>query len=154
MGVVHKISADFYEELYAIIAIHSGLEDYALVYEINRCLKTNFRRSSKDLDLSELGVFTYFEWKDEINERYWTLISNDSHQQVHLTDTDLFSNEPSYGVYRLIPEHKEVDYFLKMESEEGEDLNEIVKSLFGIPKIQMAYELDTQKLKSKNNLIF
>lgn len=153
MGAVHKISADFYEESFTLIALHSNLEDYAIAYAINRRLKSNFKRSSKDLEILHLGNFSYFEWKDEINDRYWTLISNLSYKEVHLAGIDLFSDEPSYASRHLIPEHKEVDYFLKMEMDGAEGIDEIIKSLFGIPNMSIVYELDAQKLKSKNNLI-
>lgn len=154
MGAVHKISAEFYEESFTLIALQSSLEDYAMVYAINKYLKSNLKRSSKDLDISGLGNFAYYEWKDELNDRYWSLISNASNKEVHLAGIDLFSDEPSFTSNHLIPEHKGVDYFLKMEMDEVEDLDKIVKSLFSIPKMLMVYEIDAQKLKSKKNLIF
>lgn len=154
MGAVHKISANFYEESFNLVALHCSLQDYAITYGINQHLKSNFKRSSKDLEIPTLGTFSYFEWKDEINDRYWTLISNASFKEAHLAGIDLFSDEPSYRSHHLIPEHKEVDFLLKMEMDDFLDVEDIVKKLYNIPKMSMVYELDIQKLKSKNNLIF
>jgi hypothetical protein len=62
-------------------------------------------------------------------------------------------NEPSFTLYHLIPEHRDVDYFLKIEEDDtsGESL---VKALASIPNIITAYAIDTDNLKSKKNLIF
>ncbi|PHQ62354.1 MAG: hypothetical protein COC08_00900 [Maribacter sp.] len=156
MVAVHKISGDFYEDVFALIALHSSLEDYAMVYAINRHIKSNFKRFSKDLDVSEYASFPFFEWKDEINGRYWTLIPNNSLKVEYSENKNLFKDEPSFIAHHLVPEHKDVDYFLKIDQneEEEEEIEEIVKALFAIPKVLTAYSIDVKKLKSKNNLIF
>ncbi len=154
MVAVHKITGDFYEDTFRLIALHSSLEDYAMGYAINQCLKSNFKRAQTDLDLSEQGFFPYFEWKDEINDRFWTLIVNCSINEVRYKGIDLFKDEPSYTSYYLVPEYKEADYFLKIEADETLKTQTIIKSLFEIPKVMTAYELQVDKLKSKNNLIF
>jgi hypothetical protein len=154
MVAVHKITGDFYEDTFYLIALHSSLEDYAMVYAINQCLKSNFKRAKTDLDLSEQGYFPYFEWKDEINDRFWTLIVNCSINEVRYKGIDLFRDEPSYTSNYLVPEYKEADYFLKIEADETLNVHTIVKSLFEIQKVMTAYEIHIEKLKSKNNLIF
>ncbi len=83
-AAVHKITADFYEDSYALIALHSSMEDYAMVYALNLFLKSNFKRSSEDLDISEHISFPIFEWKDDANDRFWTLITNNSLQEANL----------------------------------------------------------------------
>ncbi|MCJ7465750.1 MAG: IPExxxVDY family protein [Maribacter sp.] len=154
MVAVHKITEDFYEDAFRLIALHSSLEDYAMVYAINHCLKSNFKRAQTDLDLSEQGFFPFFEWNDEINDRFWTLIVNCSLNEVRYKGIDLFRDEPSYTSNYLVPEYKEADYFLKIEADESLNTHTIVKSLFEIPKVMTAYEIQIDKLKSKNNLIF
>lgn len=150
----HKISDDFYGELYTFIGLRTNLEDHALVFAINRYLKSNFKRTKKDLELSENFSFPVFEWKDLINDRYWTLIPNKSHKIALLEDGSLFGEEPSYTTFYVIPEHREVDYILKLEQEDNDLEEQLVKALFKIPNILTAYSLDTTKLKQKNNLIF
>ena len=49
MITLHKFSDDFCEENYVLIAVHSGLEDYALAYALNRALKASLKRSETDL---------------------------------------------------------------------------------------------------------
>jgi len=154
MMAIHKITDDFYEDSFTLVALHSSMEDYAMVYALNLCLKSKFKRSSKDLDLSERISFPIFEWRDEQNDSYWTLITNTSSQEESLVGSDLFANEPSYAKYHLVPEYKDADYLLKIEHDDDSLEERTVKQLQTIPKIITAYILEVDNLKSKNNLIF
>jgi len=154
MAYSHKISDDFYGESYTFIALRSNMEDHALVFAINAYLKSNFKRTRNDLELSENFSFPVFEWKDLINDRYWTLIPNKCQKMDFLGEGGLFQQEPSYTTFYIVPEHKEVDYILKLEQEDNDLEEQLIKTLFKIPKIVTAYTLDTTKLKHKNNLIF
>jgi len=154
MVAVHKITGDFFEESFILIALHSSLPEYTLVYGINNYIKTRFKKSRKDLEVSNATSFPFFEWEDVINDRYWTLISNSSSKVENAIKTDLFTDEPTVIKHHLIPEHKEIDYFLKLEEEEEHMVEELIKGLLTIPKIITAYRVDAERLKSKNNLIF
>jgi len=154
MGAIHKIFEDFYEETFGLIALHSSLEDYAMVYALNNSLKTKLKRSQVDLDMSENFSFPFFEWKDELNHRNWTLITNYSSKENNARFEDLFQDEVSYTTQYLIPEHREVDYFLKIEQDDHEIEEALINAILEIPKIITAYSIDVDKLKSKNNLIF
>ena len=154
MTAVHKISGDFYEEPYSLVALHSSMEGFTMVYAINLVLRATFKRSSKDLELSEHMSFPFFEWQDDQNDRYWTLIANESIKKERLVREGLFQDEPTYIKHYLVPEYKDVDYFVKIEHDDDFNENMLVKSLLTIPKIVTAYSIDAEKLKSKNNLIF
>lgn len=155
MSAVYKIKDDFFDESFLLVALHSTLEDYAIAYGLNSVLKSNFKRGKADFDLSENRSFPYYDWEDELNYRYWVLVSNQSAKKESVTNNDLFQYETTYSTPRLIPELKEVDYFLKIEGDEDTmDSNKIIKTLLGNPKIMAAYEVDINKLKSRNNLIF
>lgn len=154
MATVHKISGNFYEDSFALIALHSSMEDYALAYAINLTLNTSFRRAKEDLDISQNISFPIFEWQDEVNDRYYTLIANSSSKEESQSQDGFFQFEPSFTKYHLIPEFKEVDYLLKIEQDELHIEEGIIESILSIPRIITAYTLDTENLKSKNNLIF
>jgi len=154
MTAVHKIMGDFYEDPFDLVAIHSSLEDYELVYFINIHLNSRFRRSEKDFELSIEVSFPIFEWIDEQNEVNWALITNNSTSENNAPRTDLFKEEIAYTAHRLVPERKEVDYFLKVEQSHLHLETDIVKPLLAIPKIVTAYQVDVNSLKSKSNLIF
>ncbi|NKI26535.1 hypothetical protein SAMN04487911_10499 [Arenibacter nanhaiticus] len=154
MAAIYKISEDFYEDTFTLIALHSSLEDYALVYALNRCLKSNLKRTKFDLEIAKSGYFPIFEWRDQVNDRYYTLISNIGIKEQELVMGDLFQSQPSYSTPVLIPEYREVDYFFKVEHDEPDAEEVIFKSVLSIPRVITAYSLDANKLKSKNNLIF
>ena len=154
MAAIHKISEDFFEDSYALIALHSSLEDFALVYALNIGLKSKLRRSKYDLDISKSISFPIFEWKDIVHDANWTLITNYSIKEENLVREGLFGNEPSYRTHYLVPERKDVDYFLKIEMDEIGTCEAIVKGILKIPKVITAYTVDNKKLKSRNNLIF
>ena len=154
MSAVHKIMGDFYEDPFDLVALHSSLEDYELVYFINMHLQSRFRRCRNDFEMSQEVSFPIFEWKDEPNAIYWSLVTNNSLSEYRLPRTDLFKGETSYTTHHLVPERKEVDYFIKVEQAYVNVEADIVKALQSIPKIITAYQVDIDSLKSKNNLIF
>jgi hypothetical protein len=62
--------------------------------------------------------------------------------------------EISTKVY-LLPEFKKADYFLKIENtEDTMDVSKIKTILNTIDSISTVYTVDTDRIKSKNNLIF
>ncbi len=154
MVAVHRIIGDFYEDSFTLIALHSSLEDHAMVYAVNSGIDSRFKRSAKDLEIGTHRSFPFFEWEDAKNDRYWTLIVNTSTKKESFVGEDLFQNEPSFTKYHLIPEHKEVDYFIKIEHDNDLDETALLKDLLRIPKMITAYMMDADNLKSKNNLIF
>ncbi len=154
MTAVYKISGDLYEENFALIALHSTMYDYSVVYALNNVLKSSFVRAPKDLELSEHMSFPFFEWQDDQHDRYWVVLANKSTKKELLVRDGLFQDEPSFAKHHLVPEHKEVDYFIKIEHDDDLETSELVKKILTIPKIITAYSLDADMLKSKNNLIF
>ncbi|PIF00724.1 MAG: hypothetical protein CR994_05060 [Maribacter sp.] len=154
MATVHKISGDFYEESFTLIALHSSLRDYSIVYALNMVLGSSFVRASKDLELSEYKSFPFFEWQDDQHDRYWTLIANKSIKKELLARDGLFQDDPSFAEHHLVPEYKEVDYFIKIGHDDDLSTSFLVKDLLTVPKIITAYSLDADILKSRNNLIF
>ncbi len=145
---------DISEDAVSLIAIHSSLEDYALAYAINQSLKSSFKRTLSDLEMAENVSFPIFDWKNKVNDEYWTLITNSQITKEESNEGGLFINEPLHKRHHLIPEHKEVDYFLRIEPETISDIEQILKLILTIPKVLTAYTVDSTELKSKNNLIF
>jgi len=159
MVAIHKISVDFYEDSFHLIALHSSLEDYAMAYALNRYLKSDFKRCQEDLSISEQITIPVFEWKDNLTDRYWTFFTNNGSKEDTLVRSDLFENETSYTAFNMVPEYRDVDYFIKIEQDDSDsnrkgETEELIKSLLTVPSIVTAYAVETDKLKSKNNLIF
>lgn len=159
MAAVHKLTEDLYEDSFDLIALHTSLEDFALGYALNIALKSNFKRRRRDLDISGRVTIPIFEWKDDLKDRYWTFFTNKGVSQDMGAENGLFKEELSYRKHPMLLEYREVDYFLKIEQDgsdnyrQTENENTIAK-LLTISKVITAYTVETQKLKSKNNLIF
>ncbi|WP_318310822.1 IPExxxVDY family protein [Flagellimonas crocea] len=154
MFTTHKISADLYDDSFSLIAIHSDLEDYAIAYAINANCGLYLKRMEKDLQLDENMAFSVFDWDDELNDVYWTLISNKCEIEQVLPSIGLFENNVSKRADYLVKERKEVDYFLKMDAADEDMFLQKIKSINQIANVITAYPLETQNLKSKRNLIF
>lgn len=153
MGATLNIWEDLLQDTtFGLFAIHSQLEDYALAYALNAACSINLRRLRQDLELDRQVHFPLFQYKDEANQREWTLVRNSGISKGAGPAAGLFPDEPSQRRHYLIPEKKEVDYFLKLDGEDGEQ--KLVARLLSVAKIITAYRLEASKLKSKQNLIF
>ncbi len=154
---VHSISLnDFTDNNYHLIGIHSALEDYRLAYMFNLYLNLDFIRSKTDLDFKNRknnASYSLYEYINEATDNYWFLISNIYKAQIKNSVASLFfENETSI---RLIPEKKGVDFFLKLEGNfSNRDIDKTIDMINKIPQIITSYKIDTNKLKSKEVLIF
>ncbi|SHF79134.1 hypothetical protein SAMN05443549_101359 [Flavobacterium fluvii] len=160
---IHKLDLGEFDEIdYHLIAIHTSLEDYRLAYFINQKLPINLGKNKNEIQINikegetKFSRFYYYDVEKEI---FWNLIQNKNEviQQKNNSGGNLFSNinmEVSTKVY-LLPEFKKVDYFLKIENmDKATDLLKIQSILNTIESISTAYSVETNKIKSKNNLIF
>ncbi|GMN09635.1 hypothetical protein MTsPCn9_16780 [Croceitalea sp. MTPC9] len=159
MVTINKISADFYDDTFKLIAIHCGLEGYAMAYHLNSVLGLKLsRREEKEEDDEDrdewLESFSIYEWKDKIKEHYWTLVGNTVKEEQKSDALGLFSSEIAINTIHLVEERKEVDYFLKIEAEDDTLTRETIKKINLIPRVVTAYSLEATTLKSKRNLIF
>ena len=160
---IHKLDLGEFDEIdYHLIAIHTSLEDYRLAYFINQKLPINLGKSKDEVQINiKEGEtkFSRFYYYDSENEISWNLIQNKNEvtQQKKDAIQNLFSNttlEISTKVY-LLPEFKKADYFLKIENtEDTMNLPKIKTILNTIDSISAIYTVDTNQIKSKNNLIF
>jgi hypothetical protein len=160
---VHKVYIEeFEEDDYYIIAIHTSLEDYRLAYFINREIAIRLSKNDSDIQ-SQVKEgetsFARFTFEDEKNDIKWNLVQNKNEIEgkENTITQDLFSNSEnsfSSSAY-LLPEYKKVDFFLKIENAEKDiNITEIVSKISAIDSIKMVYNVDKDKIKSKNNLIF
>lgn len=159
---IHKLDLDEFDEIdYHLIAIHTTLEDYRLAYFINQHLPVNLSKSKEEILISiKEGEtqFSRFYFDDDDNFISWNLIQNKNEVigKKEIINQDLFSNssqEVATKVF-LLPELKKVDYFLKIESDDDLDIVTIVKKLKTIKSLSTVYVVETENIKSKNNLIF
>ena len=157
---LHKLLVDdFEDEAYSLLAIHCNLEDYRMAFLLNRFLNINLKRFPHDLDFQYTKAsYPVYEWQDHKRQAMWNLIGNIfKREEDSLTSSGSLFNTTSKVIktYNLIPEYKNVNYFLKIENDDNYiNLKSIISSIQKIPQVVTVYDVDVSNLKSKNNLIF
>ncbi|MGB8705110.1 MAG: IPExxxVDY family protein [Gillisia sp.] len=156
----HKLQLEDVEEDYLLIAIHSSVEEYKIAYYLNKFLQIGLKRSAVDVDFNHGTIqasYPLFYFKEKDKYRSFFLVKNKHRGAVKkvVSSGSLFieEEENSRSTY-LIPEHKDVDYFLKIEDDSSLKERELLQQIASIPNIITSYSIDPNILKSKNNLIF
>lgn len=154
------ISLDFEENMpidenISLVAIHSPLPIFRLAYFINRYLQLKLSREA-DVDIfyksSQSMHLKYHYFDDNQQSRYYFIANKAITKQLNKNHQDgFFREEIDYYTY-LIPKHKTVDYFLKIE---GLDITkELLLKLRKMDQISTAYFVENDTIKSYKNLIF
>lgn len=144
-----------------ILAIYSGLPSYRLAFLINTCLFSQLKRE-KDLDFYKDVKFPYFFFEDEVLQIEYRLIKNKTSQistkePVEASPLNSLFNESTAveETFYVLPEYKEVDYFLVLDGEFGEDqLVHIEQEITKLEEILSAYYIPFENIKSKTHLTF
>ncbi len=143
------------EDSIYLIGISSALDNYNLVYKLNKQLNLNFVRSKKDIDLpKQKAYYSHFIAKNKSKEIIYDFFSNKFKKissPDKLNKLDLFNSPFSKEVY-LLEEYKEADYFLKSTDQKYHQ--EIINSIRNIPQISIIYNVSSNEIKNKENLIF
>ncbi|WP_029038082.1 IPExxxVDY family protein [Salinimicrobium xinjiangense] len=158
----HKLVLDeVFEQPYKLIAIHSQVEEYKLAYLLNKHLNLRLARSPREIDLcagAENILFAHFVYEDQKKDCRYHLVSNIAKREEisGVGENSLFMGE-HVAVKKsfLLPEFKQVDFFVKIE-DELEWVNErlLISLILEIPQISTAYAIDFDRIKTKENLIF
>jgi hypothetical protein len=125
---------------FVLLGIVSLEKFHRLVWLINKQLGYQFTHSG-EIEFTEYDLagaaFTKYEFADEINHLELTLFEN--------------RDDSNY----LVPEMRTVDYFMMIKGAlDFLDIKDLTTNLKPIDSIQLITEIDHQKLKSKQNLIF
>lgn len=160
MGQVKLLLDDLMDYDFSLLAIHCTQEEYKIAFLLNRFLHMQLKRTRTDVDYKSKGftatfpIFTYTDYRKYLK---YSLVSNRRlAKALNKTDTNnLFAIEEKTKTLNLIPEIKQADYILKIESEiQTPPLTSLIKTINSIPHIITAYPINVEQLKSKRNLIF
>ena len=158
---VHKLILDdvFDESVFTLIAIHCTIEDYRLVYLLNKFLRINLCRKRFDLDFKNgKSAYSIYHWEDKKQLIDWNLVSNICKINDYTQSNSGLLFETTQSItktYNLLPELKTVNYLLKIDDELNLVKEKyIINTLLSVPQIATAYTIDQSQLKSKDNLIF
>lgn len=135
----HQLEVE-YDFDFHLIGINSPAGDYRICWSLNQLLALKLSRSENMLEIkSRKGIsnsrhsyYTYYD--DEINI-YYKLLANRS------------------GSGLIIPEHKTADYLLLIDENPLIDIAEVIESIKKIKQVVMAFIINLDDLKSKENLL-
>ncbi len=160
---IHKlVLEDDFSNEFSLIAIHCSEEAYKMAYMLNKHVPLRLVRKPLDIDFSNNGLvvtFPIFEYEDEMTYNTYNLVSNKSKSlfaKVHSSGGlfDEITSEKTITTF-LLNEFKKVDYFLKIHSDyEKVPTRNLISAINEIEQVISAYSIDTEKIKSKHNLIF
>jgi hypothetical protein len=147
---VYKLDLnDCDEDDYDLLGVHTTLECYRLAYFMNKNFSIQFERKEN------IDSFEFYEFDDEKNKMLWNIVSNKTIKEkdsTEITKETLFQIDAEQVVY-LLPEHKKVDYLIKI-TDNTYDIQNMINKMKAIPQIITTFAIDISKLKSKNNLNF
>jgi hypothetical protein len=103
-------------------------------------------------------LFALYEFEDHQKYCKYFLVSNIAKGELISStgQNSLFGEEQSaFKKLYLMPEFKQVDFFLKIE-DESESISDkvLLRKIKEIPQVSTAYSIDFHQIKSKENLIF
>jgi len=144
------------EHEYILIGIHATLEDYRLAFELNKAFDIHLNRESQDLDFStDNSSFSLYMYDCSRTFSKWSLITNKYIFDAHTNTENNYLFKEDYQITHLIREKKQVDFFLKIESDfDNNRINEIIKNVNTIKNVITSYSINPRTLKSKDFLIF
>ena len=154
-----QLSTLDYENKYNLFALRSSLEDYRLAYFLNKCPEFLFKRMPKDLHCVINGKNIYFSTFEDNSldyEKSCYLISNKSLYKTRFeTNNNLFPSGLFVNNAFLIPELSKFDFLLKLIGVwKKKEMKTISKNLNMITEIDSETQVDLNKIKSINNLVF
>ena len=163
MAIIKLNIDDFDTVDYSLFAIHTNLADFRLAYFINKQLNLQLIKNNNDIAISDNKnevLFTNFIYNYDHNATEWTLFENKKTITVvsKMSSTiNLFSDNNDLNIQKtiyLMPEFKNVNYFLKINHNDAIDTQQIIVGINNIIQVNTAYYIDTANIKNKNNLIF
>ena len=137
-----------------LLGIHTDLEAFQIAFSLNKFCEAKFARIEDILLNNHKAAFCLYEWKNILMDVNTLLFSNKYKQESiqENTNIDTLFDLPLRNEVSLIPEFKQVDFFIK--SSHLETIQTLSKSLIPERGITMTYEVPSNKLKNRLNLIF
>ena len=124
---------------FILIGIACHAKNYRLCWVLNNAFNLKLEKEEQDLELvkgEETLRYPVYQFTNEDTHTSYTLISNRSKNNY------------------FIPEQKQADFLLMIRNNFDEDIPEMIHKLRNIDMVLMAFEIDVERLKSRQNLLF
>lgn len=149
---------------FLLIGISSHEKDYRICWALNKKLGLDLKKTDsleiKGKKQTTPSFFSFFVFDKEEDFLEYSVIANFSeNKSMDLKTHSLFGMDDASEHHSenelLIPEQKQMNYFLVVRGElEDDAVDELVKHIKEIDVVQTAVRIDPTQLKSKQNLIF
>ena len=155
-----KLAYDDFEDEDTWLVIHSSLLNFRMAFLLNKYLKTRFRFVKEVIrNESENSSFEFmqYEFYDKKLDSYWKLVENKSFStQNNFHNTlGMFDLESISIAQYMIPDHKKVDYILKIENVmTDQEVQSLIQKINNIPQVTLVYQMPIKFQKSKKNLLY
>lgn len=140
---------------YTLIAINSTLEEYRLVYFLNKFLKLRLACQPKGLSFTDKNcAFSLYSYNCSASYSEYALLANKQHYASdQVAENELFTEQTH--VNYLIDEKKDVDFFLKINDGQNKlSTPRLLNKIKEIPGVLTGYSINPESLKSKDYLIY
>lgn len=149
---------------FKLIGISSHEKDYRLCWLLNNELKIDLEKIEsleiKNKKEKTPSFYSSYCFVDDVNLLEYTILANASENKIAVAvENNLFGDDEDLNALSksewLVPEYKQMNYFLLIKGELTEDQEEILLAKIKNSSIvQTAIFIDVDNLKSKDNLIF
>ena len=123
---------------YFIIGISSSAPDYRMCWSLNKTFDISLKRE-KSIEIhsknGDVAVHNVFEFTDEELNTKYRLIENKK------------------GSSRFLPESHQADYLLIIDESDKIEVTELLTEINKIPQVILAFSIDIDSLKQKQNLM-
>ena len=149
----YKLALDEAGTDYRVIAIHSTIEAYELVFKLNKNLGLNFCRHDDDILFSKSNeCYMVYKNIEKKNSSLIYLYSNFFIDYRKKSKSEELFNFSNYKI-NLVPELHKADYVVRHFGD-NKEVGDFIKSVSLLNDVNSCYDFSFLKLKSKQNLIF
>jgi hypothetical protein len=149
---------------FVLIGISSHAKDYRLCWALNKAFDYELSKQPSLEIVRKKSVPSFFSWFNFVNDdeiRDYAIINNLSeNKSLASNNNTLFADEEKHIISKsendfLIPELKNIDFFLIIRGEiEEDEISELTQKIKDLEMVLTAKQFDAHQLKSKKNLIF
>lgn len=126
---------------FKLLGISSHVKDYRICWAVNKALKLDLIKREEEI------IIRLNKGEEPVSFSIYCYIDFDSEVEF-----ELISNRNEKGF--LVPELKEADYFLKVSEFYSRSIDDLIDDLRKENLINMAFEIDVNSLRSKQNLLY
>jgi hypothetical protein len=138
-----RLSAD-YSYNFTVLGLTTVAREYKLAWSINHALHINLIKQD------DIAIEFLNNNRLEISN----FLHRSENSSIRLLKNKSYDTNDNSSLY-LVPELKNIDYLMVLDDVTGAyNVREIISALSGISIVDFVTSIDTDKLKSKENLIF